>query len=104
MDKINEKSVTYLTVNLYDRYGILTAPSTLKWRIDDYSSGTQILGDTVVSPAETVVLKLLSSYNAIVDVAKAEEIHRVTIKANEGTDDAFNSEFLFAVINLTKIT
>jgi hypothetical protein len=105
MDKINEKSVGFLTVKFYDRYGILTAPTTLSWRIDDYTSGTQILGDTSVpTPTDTVVLKLIASYNAILDSAKAEETHRVTIKANAGTDDAFNSEYLLAVVNLNKIT
>lgn len=104
METVNEKSTAWLTVNSFDKDGVAEAPSTMTYRIDDVDSGTEILADTALTPATSVTIQLTPADNTLVDAARKQERHRVTVHTEFGVDDEHNEHFTYTVRNLEGIS
>lgn len=104
MDRVKEKSTAYLTVTFRDKAGAAQAPASAKYRIDDVTSGIEMLADTdITAVAGTVELTLPPSVNALVNGANPNELRRVIVVALYGADDAVRDEYLYEVVNLAGV-
>jgi hypothetical protein len=103
LDEVKELTTAYLTVTFKDKDGAQVAPSSILWRLDDVATDGQIVGDTVIAAAAQIEIQLDATYNAIINAANKRERKRVTVKATYGAGDTLNDEFLYRVINLTKV-
>lgn len=102
MDIVNEGTTGYLTVSFYDKTGALAAPSTVSYRIDCLSSGTEIVDDTSVSPASSVEIQLTAANNAIVSGLPRER-RRVTVTGTYSGDQAVTHQYDYEVRNLSAV-
>lgn len=105
LEKINEGTTGYLTINFKDKDGALEAPASATYRIDCLTNSQEIKTDTDITPiASSVEIELTATDNAIIDQAKPYEKRLVTVKASYGADDKINEEYEYNVINLPKKT
>lgn len=103
LKQINEGSTGYLTVTFKDKAGDPAAPSGITYRIDDLASGTEVLGDTAVTPGASVEITLPPSVHVPIGNARTQH-RRVTVKATYGADDGINAEYEYELINLGGVT
>lgn len=103
MEKVNEGTTSYLTVTFKDKAGVAQTPASATWEVIDLLSGTVKLSPTAITPAGTVELTVPASVNSIVDDANPEEVRRVIVKATYAADDKVNSQYDYAVVNLSKV-
>jgi hypothetical protein len=104
MDSCGEHDEFDLTITMYDTSGVLAAPTSATYRIDDVKSATQIRDDTALSAAATQTIQVKYADTAMVDAANEAERRRLTVTAIFGTDDAGNPrqitrEYDFVVAN-----
>lgn len=104
LEVVNEGSSAYLTATFKDKDGQQVAPSAVTYRIDCLTSGTEIKGDTAITPAPSVEIHLTATDNAIQGQENEKELRLVTVKATYGTDDAVNASYPYYVRNLKKVT
>ena len=103
---INEGSTAYLTVSFLDRHGNAETPISISYRVDCRTTGQQMLGDTSVSPDDSVLLTIRPAANAINDDENEAERRVVTVTAVYAVDgsnnptDADTREFEYEVRNL----
>jgi hypothetical protein len=99
MKTVKEKSRFTVTVKL--RNGTTpTAPDTLAYRVDCRTTKRQILDWTPVTPASSVSVTALPSWNTILDTSNLMEQKSITFSANRGTDDELNDVYTWEVKNL----
>ena len=103
-DQVNEGTTAYLVVDFLDKAGAPSVPSAITYRIDCRATGTQVRGDTSLTPAAEVEIELTPSDTDIIGVGNDTEVKRVTIKATFGLGGAANSEFDYEVVNLSGVT
>lgn len=103
LDIVDEGSTSELTVEFKDKDGQPAAPATLTYRVDCLTNDQEVRGDTVLTPAATVTIKLTPTDNAIIDQGNDVEERLVTVKAGYGADDAENRDYRYAVRNLKKV-
>lgn len=65
-------------------------------------SGEQLRGDTPLTPASSVEIRLTPADNAILN--GGNEQRRVTVVATYGVDDQVTDEYVYMVVNLRKVT
>jgi len=104
MQTVTERSTAYLTASFYDKTGVLQAPASLAYRIDDVMSGQQVRGDTTITPAAQAEITLTAADNAILNTVGSDEKRRVTVTASYGVSDQVTDEYIYLVRNLTKVS
>lgn len=105
LEKINEGTTGYLTVDFKDKNGNLEAPASATYRIDCRTNNQEIKADTDITPiASSVEIELTATDNTIIDQNNAIEKRLVTIKGSYGIDDKINDDYEYAVLNLQKKT
>ena len=108
MDVVREETTAIVTCTFTDEDGDAVTPSSTTYRIDDVSTDTQILDDTVVVPGSSAEDYIITSaQNAMVTAAKNKEVHRFTITFTYTGAEAGQigqGEYEFYVKNMTKIT
>jgi len=85
---VNERNRAVLHASFYNLAGVLTAPFTLEYRIDDKDSGQQIrewtpIGGTLTAEMD---IPLTSLDNAMVDPQRPFERRIVTLRADYDGD------------------
>lgn len=103
-DVVNEKSDSVITATFKDQDGNLITPDSGTYRIDDFTSGDEILGDTAFSPSSSShAFVVTPAQNAIINTALTTEKKVLTVtflfSTKQGTE-----EFEYIVKNLFKIT
>ena len=98
-DEINEGSSGFLPVSFTDKDGVLEAPTSISYRIDDDASGDEVLGDTAITAASSIEIPLPPSVNVSIGTARTQK-RLVTVTATYGVDDAIQSVFNYSLINL----
>ena len=99
IEQIKQGSTAYLTYSPRDKNGDPDTPLSLTYRIDDLTSGTEILADTALTPGSSVEIVLPPSVNVTVGNKRVQH-RRVTVQATYGPDDGVNDEYEYQLINL----
>lgn len=99
MKTVKERSRFTVTVKLRNGTAPGT-PSTLWYRVDCRTTKREILAWTEVTPASSVSITVLPSWNTILDTSNLIEQKSITFSANKGTDDEFNDSYIWEVKNL----
>jgi hypothetical protein len=85
-------------VNVYAQLptGSNTTPTTLRYRIDDVETGTEVLDWTSSTPGNPTALVIAATDNRIVDTARNSEKHALTMEATYSDGSTATGEwFLF---------
>lgn len=104
IESVNERTTAYLTVTMRDKAGALAAPSGLSYRIDCLTTGTEILADTALTPADTVEIELTATQNRIITEGNKAERRRVTVSATYGADDELHEDYEYQVCDLAGVS
>lgn len=92
-----------ITAKFYDDTSdpwTLSAPTTIRYRIDEPLSGTQILDWTTISPASTTSFMVTGAQNTMQQSYRTYEMREVTIQANAGLSSQYNEIYRWRVNNL----
>lgn len=103
LEIVNEGSTAYLTVAFTDKNGAAAAPTTVTYRIDCLTNGTEVKDDTSLSPGTSVEITITATENAIISQSNALEKRVVTVIGSYGTGDAVKNEYQYWVKNLSKV-
>ena len=102
-DQVNEQSTAYLAVTFKNKAGAAEAPASASYRIDDLATGEPVRAETSLPATGTVEIKLTPADNTILNPLNRYEHRQVTVIGLYGEDDAVRAEFLYRVINLSKV-
>jgi hypothetical protein len=105
MLRINENTALTLTISFADDTGAEIIPATAEYRLDDVSSGAEILTWTSITPSTAALdIIITEAQNAILDSTREREKKRLTARFTYGADNKqATAEYIYAVRNLTKI-
>lgn len=104
MEVYNERTTVVIGLAFSDEEGVAVTPSSGTWRVDDLTSGTELVATTAFVPAAaTHDLVLSEEVNRILDVTRATETRLVTIVAVYSGTRQVTSEYRYQVKNLKKI-
>lgn len=99
METINQHSTFFVSSSFTDKDGQPLVPNTVDYRIDDLTNGQEVLDWTSVTPASTVEITVLGSYNQIIKSSNLKEVKCITVRINEGTDAEARDELQYNVLN-----
>jgi hypothetical protein len=101
---VDERTQSVLRLVSTDENGLSTTLTKITYRIDDVLSGTQIKGNTDVTPSSAVVLiTITAEENRIINAAKNSEERLVTIKGYAAATEIINTDYRYTIRNLSKI-
>ncbi len=102
--QINERNQLPVTITL-KLNDVLTAPSTLRWKLDCITSGTSdVVAWTTLGAASTVSLTIPASANVIVSNVNLLETKRITVQANYDTTQEISTFLDYDVLNNSACT
>jgi len=104
MKTVNEKTTSYLTVEMLDKNGAPALPDSVSYQIDCLSTKQLVRLLTPLTPAAQIEITLTPNDTAILLQGNRSERKRVTVVANYGVDDAINDQYDFVVKNLSGIS
>lgn len=101
METVNERTTLILTVAFFDEDDVACVPSSARYRIDDKTSGTAVLGWTTIAPlAVSVDLHILKGWNSMVSETHQYETRVVTVEFQYGTGRQGTDEYTYRIKNL----
>lgn len=100
MSTVNENSTSRFTSNPINEDGDAFTPDTARYRLDDITTGNEIIAWTSISPTSTeMVITIPASKNSIIDESKSEEDKVLTIETDFGTDSQHVEWQIYTVTN-----
>lgn len=93
-----------IRARLLDPDDVPTTPTTLRYRLDCQTTGTELIGWTEVTPTSFLQVTVPAEMNRIINTRNRVERRVFTIDANTGTDDAYTTEEVYEVRNLSAVT
>ena len=97
---ILERNRHRVTVVWRDPDGNAVNPTTVRWKLDCLTTGTEIATwQTVTSPTSTTVIEISALYNTIQNSSNQAEIKEVTVQANQGLATQINTKGQYIVEN-----
>ena len=96
---IKELNLLPVRWTVLDADGDPVTPSTIRYRVDCLTTGTQVIGWTSVSPAYTVNITIPATSNTILNPANVVETKRVTFQADAGTATALHDWEDYEIVN-----
>lgn len=100
-ERVSEGSVSYIEATFRDKAGVLTSPSSARYRIDCRTTGTAILAWTAVTGVSSAfTIEVASTSNAIIVAANELEVKTITVEATYGVTDKITGEYDYFVKNL----
>lgn len=100
MKKHNERSKVTITATPSTTDGSAFTPTTARYRVDDFDTGTSMVGWTTLTPSTSMTFSISGPTNKILSRNKREEIKVVTIQTDLGLDSEHNEEYFYALKNL----
>lgn len=82
-----------------DADGAAHTPTTIHYRIDCLTTGTEVRDDTAIGAASSVNITLTQTDTAVQDSDNDIELKRLRIILDTGTDSQRTEDFLFQVRN-----
>lgn len=104
--EVHEGSAFTLTAKFYDDSSdpwTLSAPSAIRYKINDLSSGNTVADWTAVAPASSVSISITAAQNAVVNPSLQSEQHEIVVQANDGLSTQYAESFRWHVLNATGI-
>ena len=98
--RVNEESSATFTVRPMDENGSPFIPTTMRYRVDDLASSTQIIGWTAATPSVEVTIVVPASAHTMIDPDKPEEVRVLTVQSDYDTDDQHSEEKRYDLVNL----
>lgn len=96
---VKEGSSSFLTISFYDQDGVLEAPSSATYQVNDEESETVMLAETALPAGSSVEVEMTPAINTIVDDGKEVETRVITVRATIGSEKA-NEEYKYKLKNL----
>ena len=96
---VPEGSSISFTVRFYEG-ATLTAPTTIRYRVDDVYSDDNVVDWTTVTATATATISVAASLNVMIDEDRRVERKVLTVEANNGTSTARNGSAYFDVVNV----
>jgi hypothetical protein len=104
METVPERSRKSWRVTFTDDDGEVVAPTTIRYRVHDEDSGTELVAWTAVTPSGRVTITIPASANRILDNTNTREIKVLTVQSDESTDNQQSSQERYQVLNLSGFT
>lgn len=102
---VNEGSASDIVSTLVDETGAAFTPTTARYRLDDLTSGTEVIAwTTIATPSSSMTVTIPATANVIVDTNLPEETKVFTLESDFGTSAAQTQDFRYQVRNLRFIT
>ena len=95
---VNEGSAITFSVTFYNS-GVATAPSTIRYRVDDVVSEDNVVDWTTVTATATASISIAASLNVMEDEDHRRERKIITVEADNGGATAFNASAYYDVLN-----
>ncbi len=98
----NEGTTIYVTAEFRDKLGVLTAPTSARYRVDLECDGSEILEWTSIpAPLSTHEIEIDSTVQVMQDEALPEEVHVVTVEGTYGVgNDKVTDRYRFTLVNM----
>lgn len=101
---VTEASAAQFTAEFYDNVWVATTPTSIRYRVDDVRTGSELAGWTAATPSTSVTLTVTAAQNAVVDDASSSERHMLTVQADNALASQVTSAFVFEVRNLRSVS
>ena len=99
--RTKEGSSFSLPVYLRDRAtASAVTPTTIHWRLDCLTTGRELEGATIVTPASSFTIALTGSHNAIRNDSNEQETKQVTVTTDEGLATQYREIVRWTVENI----
>ncbi len=96
----NENTTVYITVSFKDKDGVLAAPVSARYRLNDTTNGNQeIVAWTALTPADVVEIMVTATQNAI-NGNTVPQVMTMTIEGTYSADDKVTSQTQYKLIDL----
>lgn len=99
---VPEGSETSFTVRFYTS-GTLTAPTTIRYRVDDVYSEDNVVAWTTATATTTATISIPASSNVMIDEDRRVERKVLTVEADNGTSTARNGSTYYDLVNIIGI-
>jgi hypothetical protein len=99
---VPEGSETSFTVRFYTA-GTLTAPTSIRYRVDDVYSEDNVVDWTTVTATATATISVAASLNVMIDEDRRVERKVLTVETDNGTSTARNGSAYYDVVNIIGI-
>jgi hypothetical protein len=103
-NQVNESSALTITAKVWDDSSetwVAQVPTTLHYRLDCLTSGTQILDWTSITADDVSSIAVTGAQNAIQNDCNDYEKKQLTLKANSGLSTQYQATFTYDVRNLS---
>ena len=104
---VQEGSAITLTAKFYDDASdpwTLSAPSTVRYRVDNMDTGSGVVDWTTATPATSVSIAITGAQNALQSQSDNFERYEITVQANAGLSTQYSETFNWKVLNVAGIT
>lgn len=102
--KVTEASAAQFTAEFYDNAWAATTPTSVRYRVDDARTGSELAGWAAVSPASSVTITVTAAQNAIVDDVNNTERRLLTVQADNALASQVTAAYVFEVTNLRSVS
>ena len=100
-EDVNEGSARDLDLTHLNKTRALTAPTTLKYRIDDLTNNREVLDwTTVAGPASTNTLSITGAQNALFRRGTKRQKMQVTVKTVSSSGEIDQTPFFYDLIRI----
>jgi hypothetical protein len=104
-DHIRERSQLVATAYFRQRSdSSAQTPTNVYYRLDDLTSGCQILDWTSATAGETATITITPTQNAMRDQCRTKEVRQLTVAADYGLSTQFVDSIEYEIENLQGIT
>lgn len=103
-NQVNESSALTLTAKVWDdstETWTAQVPTTLRYRIDCNTTGTEVLGWTSITADDVNTISITATQNAIQNDCNEFEEKQLTLQANAGLATQYQNIFAYQVKNLS---
>lgn len=100
MRRTREKQQVYIEARFLDRFDRPFTPTTVRYRVEDLNSDTELKPWTALSPAAVIEFPIDASINRILRDDSDYEVKVVTIQSDYGTEVQLSQELEYKVTNL----
>jgi hypothetical protein len=99
--RVNEESAATFTFRPLDEDGKAVTPNTMRYRVDDLSSSTELVAWTNVTPATEVEVTVPATVHSMINAAQSEEVKVVTVQTDYDTSIQTSEEYQYTLVNLS---
>lgn len=97
----NEGTTVFLETTHLNKDKVLSAPTTLQYRIDDITNNRQVLDfTTVTTPGSTNTIEITAAQNALNGRGDQKELRQITVKATDSAGSIAQDVFFYTLIRI----